>query len=41
LRTLDALHLAIAGEIMADTIATSDHIMVRGARALHMKAAEL
>ena len=40
LRTLDALHLAIAGEIQADTIATADHIMVRGARALHMKVAE-
>jgi hypothetical protein len=40
LRTLDALHLAIAGEIQADTIATSDHVMVRGARALHIEVAE-
>jgi predicted nucleic acid-binding protein len=40
LRTLDALHLAIAREIQADTIATADHIMVRGARALHIEVAE-
>ena len=40
LRTLDALHLAIAREIQADTIATADHVMVRGARALHIKIAE-
>ena len=37
LRTLDALHLAIAAEIGADTIATSDRVMAQGATALHMK----
>ena len=40
LRTLDALHLAIAGEIQADTIATADHVMVRGAQALHIEVVE-
>ena len=40
LRTLDALHLAIAAEIQADTIATADHVMVRGARALDIRVAE-
>jgi uncharacterized protein len=40
LRALDALHLAIAREFQAETIATSDHVMVRGAKALHIKVAE-
>ena len=34
LRTLDALHLAIAREILADTIATADRVMALGAKAL-------
>jgi predicted nucleic acid-binding protein len=37
LRTLDALHLAIAREIQADTLATADRVMALGARALSMK----
>jgi uncharacterized protein len=40
LRTLDALHLTIAGEIQADTIATADRVMARGAEALRMKVAQ-
>ncbi|MGA2109060.1 MAG: type II toxin-antitoxin system VapC family toxin [Syntrophorhabdales bacterium] len=36
LRTLDALHLAIAAQMHADTIATADRIMARGAHALHI-----
>ena len=40
LRTLDALHLAIAGEMQADTIATADRVMARGAEALRMKVAQ-
>ena len=40
LRTLDALHLAIAGEIQADTIATADRVVARGAEALRMKVAQ-
>jgi predicted nucleic acid-binding protein len=34
LRTLDALHLAIAREIGADILATADRIMVAGAKAM-------
>lgn len=34
LRTLDALHLAIAREIMAGTVATADRVMALGAEAL-------
>jgi uncharacterized protein len=36
LRTLDALHLAIAREMQADTLATADRIMALGAKALHL-----
>ncbi len=36
LRTLDALHLTIAREMQADTLATADRIMARGAKALHL-----
>jgi predicted nucleic acid-binding protein len=34
LRTLDALHLAIAREIQADTLATADRVMALGAGSL-------
>lgn len=34
IRTLDALHLAIAREIQAETLATADRVMAKGARAL-------
>ena len=34
IRTLDALHLMIAKELPADIIATSDRVMVEGARSL-------
>jgi predicted nucleic acid-binding protein len=34
LRTLDALHLVIAREMQADTLATADRIMVAGAEAM-------
>ncbi len=34
LRTLDALHLAIARETMAGTVATADRVMALGAEAL-------
>ena len=34
LRTLDALHLAVADSNHADAIATADHVMVAAARAL-------
>ena len=34
LRTLDALHLAIAREIQAEILATSDRVMAAGAEAL-------
>lgn len=37
LRTLDALHLAMAGEIQADTVATADRVMALGAKALDIK----
>ena len=37
LKTLDALHLAIAAEIRADTIATADRVMAEGVLALHIK----
>lgn len=40
LRTLDALHLAIAREIMAVTIATSDRVMALGAGALGLSVAK-
>jgi len=36
LRTLDAMHLAIARNIGADTIATADHIMAKAAKSLVM-----
>jgi len=36
LRTLDAMHLAIARSISADTIATADHIMAEAAESLAM-----
>lgn len=34
LRTLDALHLAIAGDLQAETIATADRIMADSAQAI-------
>jgi hypothetical protein len=34
LRTLDALHLAITKDLPADILATADHIMASGAKAL-------
>jgi hypothetical protein len=33
-KTLDALHLMIAKDLQADILATSDHVMARGAKAL-------
>lgn len=39
LRTLDALHLAIAREIMAGTVATADRVMALGAEALGLSVA--
>ena len=35
LRTLDALHLAIARSLQADTIATADRVLGEAARSLH------
>lgn len=40
LRTLDAMHLAIAKEIGADTLATSDKIMGRAAQAMGFSLVE-
>jgi len=37
LRTLDAMHLAIARSIGAEAIATSDHVMISAAESLHLK----
>jgi len=37
LRTLDAMHLAIARSIGAQTIATSDHVMASAAASLEME----
>jgi len=37
LRTLDALHLAIAAAIGADTVATADDTFTKAARALRMR----
>jgi hypothetical protein len=34
LRTLDALHLAITKDLPADILATADHIMASGAKAM-------
>lgn len=34
IRTLDALHLMIAKEIQAEVLATADHVMVAGAKAM-------
>ncbi len=34
IRTLDALHLMIAREIRAEVLATADHVMVAGAKAM-------
>ena len=34
LRTLDALHLAIAKDLTADILATADNIMASGAKAM-------
>ncbi len=34
IRTLDALHLMIAREIQAETLATADHVMIEGAKAM-------
>ena len=34
LRTLDALHLAIAKDLTADILATADYIMASGAKAM-------
>jgi predicted nucleic acid-binding protein len=40
LRTLDALHLAIAREIQADVLVTSDRVMVTAARSLGLKVVQ-
>ncbi|MBI5639026.1 MAG: type II toxin-antitoxin system VapC family toxin [Nitrospirae bacterium] len=37
LRTLDAMHLVIAGEISSEVLATSDQIMAAAAKALGLK----
>ena len=37
-RTLDALHLVIAKEIVAEVLVTADHIMAEGAEALGLRA---
>jgi len=37
LRTLDAMHLAIARSIEADAIATADHVMASAAESLQLK----
>lgn len=37
IRTLDALHLMIAKEIAAESLATADHIMAAGGKALGLK----
>ena len=39
LRTLDALHLAIAQEVNAKELATADNIMARAAQALNLRVA--
>jgi predicted nucleic acid-binding protein len=39
-RTLDALHLIIARELPADVVATADHIMAAGARAMGFSVAQ-
>jgi uncharacterized protein len=39
LRTLDALHLLVAREILADVVATADRVMVAGAKAMGFSVA--